>query len=228
MVIAGFSVKDRLEKVWFFEKTFLLADTSMEVVLGMPFLTLSDVDIHFIEKKLEWRKYSIAQTLITIQRFELIDKKEFAATVIDENAETFMVYVATLSTPMMPVYLSHWAQIRLLIAEKTPTRVLSKYSDYADVFLFDFAIELSENTGMNEYAIELEEGKQPPYGSIYSLEPMELETLKTYIKIHLKTGFIQPSKSPAGARIFFDWKQNENIHLYIHYQSLNNFTIKNR
>ncbi len=51
-------------------------------------------------------------------------------------------------------------------------------------------MELSENTGMNEHAIELIEGKQPPYGPIYTLSPVELETLKTYIETYLKTGFI--------------------------------------
>ncbi len=63
-------------------------------------------------------------------------------------------------------------------------------------------MELPENIGLNEYAIELVEGKQPPYGPIYALSPVELETLKNYIKFYLKTGFIQPSKSPAGAPSF--------------------------
>ena len=43
-------------------------------------------------------------------------------------------------------------------------------------------MELPENTSMNEYAIELIEGKQLPYGPIYALSPVELETLKTYIE----------------------------------------------
>ena len=65
-------------------------------------------------------------------------------------------------------------------------------------------MELPGNTGMNEHAIKLVEGKQRPYGSIYSLSPVELETLKTYIETHIKTGFIRPSKSPAGARVLFN------------------------
>ncbi len=42
---AKFSLQDSLGRVRFFEETFLLADTSMEVVLGMPFLSLSNVDV---------------------------------------------------------------------------------------------------------------------------------------------------------------------------------------
>lgn len=51
-------------------------------------------------------------------------------------------------------------------------------------------MELSENTGINEYIIKLIDEKQPLYGPIYILSPVELETFKTYIEIHLKTGFI--------------------------------------
>ena len=52
MVIAAFQVIDKLGRARFFQKTFLLADTMMEVVLGMPFLTLSNADIQFAEKEL--------------------------------------------------------------------------------------------------------------------------------------------------------------------------------
>lgn len=88
-------------------------------------------------------------------------------------------------------------------------------------------MELPENTGINKHAIELVKGKQPSYGPIYSLGLVKLETLKTYIEIYLKTGFIQPSKSPAGALIFFDKKSDGSLRLCINYQDLNNLTIKN-
>ncbi len=78
-------------------------------------------------------------------------------------------------------------------------------------------MELPENTGMNEHAIKLIEEKQPPYRLIYALNPMELGTLKTYIETHLKTGFIQPSKSPARAPILFDKKSDGSLRLSVDY-----------
>lgn len=45
IVLAGFSVQNKLGKVWFFEEIFLLADISMDVVLEMPVLTVSNADI---------------------------------------------------------------------------------------------------------------------------------------------------------------------------------------
>lgn len=66
IVIARLFVQNRLEKVQFFEKTFLLVETSMEVVLKIHFLTFSDVNIWFVDKQLKWRRYSIAKALSTI------------------------------------------------------------------------------------------------------------------------------------------------------------------
>ena len=88
-------------------------------------------------------------------------------------------------------------------------------------------MELPENTGINEHAIELVEGKQPPYRPIYSLGPVELETLKAYIETHLKTGFIRPFKSHASVPILFNKKLDGSLRLCIDYQGLNNLTIKN-
>ena len=88
-------------------------------------------------------------------------------------------------------------------------------------------MELPENTGMNEHAIELEEAKQSPFEPFYSLGSVELETLKTYIKTNLANGFICPSKSPVGAPILFDRKPDGSFRLCVDYRGLNNITIKN-
>ena len=87
---------------------------------------------------------------------------------------------------------------------------------------------LPERTDLNRHAIKLEYDKQPLYGPFYSLGPVKLETLKTHIKIHLKTGFIQPSKSLAGAPILFNKKFDNSFRLCVNYWDLNNLTVKNR
>jgi len=45
--------------------------------------------------------------------------------------------------------------------------------------------------------IDLEPGKQPPSGKLYSLSPDELELLKEYLDEMLKNGKIRHSKSSA-------------------------------
>ena len=197
----------------------------MEVVLGMPFLTFSNADVQFAEKKLTWRTYTTEKALPTTRRVEIIDQKEFAKAALDENVEAFVVHVSFLGL-RMTIHPAREAQLALLLTEEVTVPV--EYSDFADVFSEKSANVLPERTGANEHAIELEEGKQPPYGPIYSLEPVELETLKTYIETNLANGFIRASKSPAGAPILFVRKPNGSLHLCINYRGLNNLMIKNR
>lgn len=52
MVIAGFLFQNSHGKVWFFEKTFLLANISMEVVLKMTFFIFNNANIEFGAEKL--------------------------------------------------------------------------------------------------------------------------------------------------------------------------------
>ncbi len=123
---------------------------------------------------------------------------------------------------------SRRAQIAHLKADEAPTKVLSKYADFADVFSPKLAAKLPEHIGINNHAIKFVDDWQPPYGPIYSLGPVELETLKAYIENNLASGFIRPSKSSAGALILFDKKLDGSLRLCADYQGLNNLTIKNR
>ena len=101
--------------------------------------------------------------------------------------------------------------------DKAPTKIPIKYFDFANVFLASLATGLLRNTGINKHAIKLIKGKQPPYGPIYILSPVELKILKIYIKTHLKTGFIWSFKSPVSALILFNKKFDSSFYLYVNY-----------
>ena len=197
----------------------------------MPFLTFGNADMQFAKKELTWRLYTAVEALPITKRVELIDKKEFAKAALDEESKTFLVHVTALRAPLglakMTIHPARAAQIAALKQDEAPTKVPSEYTDYADVFSFDLVMELSEDTSINKHAIKLHNGKQPAYGPIYSLGPVELENLKTYIKTYLKTGFIQLFKSPAGAPILFNKKPDGSLWLCVNYWGFNNLTIKN-
>lgn len=76
-------------------------------------------------------------------------------------------------------------------------------------------MKLLKNTGINKYVIKLVEGKQLPYGLIYSLNLIELEILKIYIEIYLKTGFIYFFKSLTGDAILFNKKLDNIFYFYV-------------
>ena len=227
MASTRFLIQDSLGKIPFFEQTFLLANTSIKVVVEMPFLSFSNANVKFAElKRLTWRTYIIAKALSITSRVKLINKREFVKAALDVNFETFVVYITALEMPTaMPIYLLKTSQVQgldkptlaILQWDKACTKIPAEYADYADIFSSDLAIELLENMEINELAIKLIDRKQLPYGPIYAFSLVELEILKTYIKIHLKTGFIQPSKSPADALILFDKKFDGSLRLCVNY-----------
>ena len=157
---------------------------------------------------------------------EIINKKEFAAAALNADDETFVVHVAAMTEPItMPIYLSRQAQVPMLMSEETG--IFAEYSEFSNIFSPDSAAELSKHTRINNHPIDLLDDKQPPYSPIYSLGPVKLEILKTYIEANLASGFIRPSKSPTGAPILFVRKKDGSLHLCIDYWGLNNRTIKN-
>ena len=97
-------------------------------------------------------------------------KKEFAAVAIDPEYETYVVHVASLSsTPLaslgytpLDVYPFRKPQISGLFAEKASTKVLAKDWDFADVISLDLVSELPKYTEINNHAIKLVDGQQPP------------------------------------------------------------------
>ena len=88
------------------------------------------------------------------------------------------------------MHLKKQAQIEVLIFNKVLTSVLAQYSNYSNIFLAKYVAEYPEHTGINDHAMELKEGKQPFFGLTYSLGPIKLITLKTYIKTNMANGFI--------------------------------------
>ena len=156
MVIATFQVVDKLGRFWFFQKTFLLADISIKVVLGMPFLTFRNADIQFAEKKLTWKTYTTEEVLPTTRQVKIINQKEFAKAALDKNVETFVVHVSSLGSKIS-IDPAREVQLALLLTKKVT--VLVKYSDFANVFLKKLANVLQKRTGTNEYAIKLKKGK---------------------------------------------------------------------
>lgn len=73
MVLAGFSLQNSLEKIQFLRKIFLLAITSMKIVLKIFFSFFNIVNLWFNTEKFTWRFYTIIEALPTTKSMELID-----------------------------------------------------------------------------------------------------------------------------------------------------------
>lgn len=63
MVLSNFQVEDKQEKIRFFQKAFLMANTSIEVVLEIFFLALNKIEINFADQKLNCKTYTLNKAL---------------------------------------------------------------------------------------------------------------------------------------------------------------------
>ena len=97
------------------------------------------------------------------------------------------------------------------MANEALTSIFTKYSDFVNIFFSELVSKLSEQNGINDHAIKLVDDQQLSYRPIYSLKPVELEILKTYIETNLANDFIKLSKSLAGAFILFNKKLDGNL-----------------
>ena len=112
MLIADFQVEDKGNRPRFFQETFLVADTKFKMVLGMPFLKISNANIAFGEGMFTWQSYTTNKALLTIKQVQLVDPKEFVIAAIDADSKTFVVYVAVREQEEMAMDPERKAQVK--------------------------------------------------------------------------------------------------------------------
>lgn len=92
--------------------------------------------------------------MVTTKRIKLINKKEFAKVILNENIEALLVYVTSYSLNNLTVLIHpvRKAKIALLIGKKM--KISNKYSDFSDVFLEKRAFVLLKIMKLNQHAIK--------------------------------------------------------------------------
>ena len=178
---------------------FYATDLGYDLIIGLPALHREGVCIDY--GSMEWR-YGLRKSKHTI-----LSLKDF-----ERAIRSYDCVYSLIATP---------SKI------KGEAGVPSQLREFQDVFSKESAKKLPPLKA-GDHAIELMEGKDPPYGPIYNLSTKELEELRSYLDNALENGHIQHSVSPAGAPILFVPKKDGGLRLCVDYRGLNKVTTKNR
>ena len=95
-----FSILNNDNRERFFEKSFLLADVKLDIILKMSFLIMTNVDINFQVWNLQWRSYTTEDIFLTTKCIKLMEKKKFAAIAFDLKYKAFIIYIAVFNVDL--------------------------------------------------------------------------------------------------------------------------------
>jgi hypothetical protein len=99
--------------------------------------------------------------------------------------------------------------------------------DYCDVFSPKEAEKLPPHRPY-DHDIKLKDGTTPPWGPLYPMSRIQLETLKEWLEDNLRKGFIRRSSSPASSPVLFVAKPDGSLRLCMDYRGLNAVSEKDR
>jgi Retroviral aspartyl protease len=214
-IIRHFAVLElKVEDVIFSHKFYILNSLVAPVVFGIDWLKKFNPTIN-------WSTMSISMTQSSDElssKLCVMDKKDTFEAENDNSYEPpediHFEDIMDLDAPVNDIQ---------SILPKLPV----SYHRFAPIFSKQLSDVLPEHRKF-DIGIDIQEGKKIPWGPIYPLSDPELKALRTYLDEQLAKGFIQPSKSPAGAPIFFVKKKSGDLRPVIDYRGLNAITIKNR
>ena len=104
------------------------------------------------------------------------------------------------------------------------TALLTKYSD---VFPEELPNQLPPSRSV-DHEIQVEVGTKPPSRPAYRPPRPEIDELQKQLTELLRRGFIEPSRSPYGAPVFFVKKSDGPLYMVCDWRELNKITINNK
>ncbi|HXB10376.1 MAG TPA: reverse transcriptase family protein, partial [Bacteroidia bacterium] len=176
--------------------------------------------LEFIDTKPKTKSFSDKIEIIT-------DHDDWEETFADCKEDTIIGYIDIKSWSAKQIYAIDMAEEVDVTFKELFDRLPKQYHEFIKLFQEAMQKALPDH-GPNDIAIELLEGTSPPSGKLYPLSQEELQLLKEYIDEMLQQGKIRPSKSSAGAPIFFVKNRNGKLRLVVDYRGLNAITKKDK
>ena len=197
---------------------FVIADTNIPVILGLPWLRSSNPSCNWAEGTLTFPKEGVQITTTTNGGW-------------DVNGQMFMLFEDPKTEDLDSAKGFGEALIALENSQGWGLVVLADFEGQLAEFeqLFDprMANRLPDHT-VYDHRIPLMKEKPPPNTKVYPLSWEEDRELREYLDAMLEKGFIRVSESSAASPCFFVKKDETGRRLVVDYRELNKITIKDR
>ena len=157
---------------------------------------------------------------ITQSEHRLENKRDQVSTILRIYSQAFNHFATSIAwgrTQGTNVCIRSISETFNTVKEESTTQLPKKYYHYVDVF-DKVKSSILPHHWLYDCPIDLQLGKEPPWRPIYNLSPTALEVLRAYIEENLANGFIEHSKSPVGAPIFFVKKKDGSLRLVVDYR----------
>ncbi|KAJ9505134.1 hypothetical protein QJQ45_013443 [Haematococcus lacustris] len=223
---------------------FVMADISnadYDVVLGKPWLTAKNPDIHWPLERITLRHAGAVHTLAAPpspapnpSASQLLSPARFR-----KAARKDAVFVAVLTDSSPPLSPSPAVPSSHTSTSTSPPPAQPQWppslspsatallSEHIEVFPKELPSVHDLPHRSVDHVIQLESGT-PPNRPVYRMSQEELDELKRQLDELLVKGYIRPSTSPFGSAVLFVRKKDGSLRLCVDYRALNQLTIKNR
>lgn len=95
IVISMFEIKKK-KKYCFFKKKFLFVNLSINIVLKVLFLILSNVNISFLKLEIFWKSYTPIKTISIRKNVQFVRKTKFANETLNSKKKIYIILMDSL------------------------------------------------------------------------------------------------------------------------------------
>lgn len=74
-----------------------MVNTNIKIIIDIFFLTLSNINILFVEQELSWKLHTLAKTLLIIKQLQIINQKKIVITTLKFGKKVFVIYVFSIN-----------------------------------------------------------------------------------------------------------------------------------